>query len=168
MQQASLLYYSAKPQSGGILGSALVCPTSLYVKTIRFPTFCRSLPSVGAYSQYRAWSGCRRCSSICSDYLGCVYTYPDIRISGYPDVRDPDIFGAFTCRIETFSAFTRVQTSGCIIRGILAMCRRNTQMLFFWSSCMPSNSLLFLPFFLLICWLDDKVKVLFGMFSYRL
>ena len=27
---------------------------------------------------------------------GCVYTYPDIRISGYPDVRDPDIFGAFT------------------------------------------------------------------------
>ena len=29
------------------------------------------------------------------------YTYPDIRISGYPDVRDPDIFGAF-------SRFTRV------------------------------------------------------------
>ena len=46
MQQASLLYYSAKPQSGGILGCALVCPTSLYVRTIRFPTFCRSLPSV--------------------------------------------------------------------------------------------------------------------------
>ena len=37
MQQASLLYYSAKPQSGGILGCALVCPTSLYVRTIRFP-----------------------------------------------------------------------------------------------------------------------------------
>ena len=59
MQQASLLYYSAKPQSGGILRRALVCPTSLYVRTIRFPTFCRSLPSVGAYSQYPAWSGCR-------------------------------------------------------------------------------------------------------------
>ena len=28
--------------------------------------------------------------------LGCVYTYPDIRISGYLDVKDPDIFGAFT------------------------------------------------------------------------
>ena len=28
--------------------------------------------------------------------LGCVYTYPDIRISGYPDLRDPDIFGAST------------------------------------------------------------------------
>ena len=55
MQQASLLYYSAKPQSGGILGCALVCPTSLYVRTIRFPTFCRSLPSVGAYSQYPAY-----------------------------------------------------------------------------------------------------------------
>ena len=33
MQQASLLYYSAKPQSGGIWGCALVCPTSLYVRT---------------------------------------------------------------------------------------------------------------------------------------
>ena len=31
-------------------------------------------------------------------YTHCseVYTYPDIRISGYPDIRDPDIFGAFT------------------------------------------------------------------------
>ena len=27
---------------------------------------------------------------------GCVYTYPDIRISVYPVVRDPDIFRAFT------------------------------------------------------------------------
>ena len=64
MQQASLLYYSAKPQSGGILGCALVCPTSLYVRTIRFPTFCRSLPSVGAYSQNPAWSGCRRSADV--------------------------------------------------------------------------------------------------------
>ena len=63
-QQASLLYYSAKPQSGGILVCALVCPTSLYVRTIRFPTFCRSLPSVGAYSQYPAWSGCRRSADV--------------------------------------------------------------------------------------------------------
>ena len=64
MQQASLLYCSAKPQSGGILGCALVCPTSLYVRTFRFPTFCRSLPSVGAYSQYPAWSSCRRCADV--------------------------------------------------------------------------------------------------------
>ena len=64
MQQASLLYYSAKPQSGGILRCALVCPASLYVRTIRFPTFCRSLPSVGAYSQYPAWSGCRRSADV--------------------------------------------------------------------------------------------------------
>ena len=64
MQQASLLYYSAKPQSGGILRCALVCPTSLYVRTILFPTFCRSLPSVGAYSQYPAWSGCRRSADV--------------------------------------------------------------------------------------------------------
>ena len=64
MQQASLLYCSAKPQSGGILGCALVCPTSLYVRNIRFPTFCRSLPSVGPYSQYPAWSGCRRSADV--------------------------------------------------------------------------------------------------------
>ena len=64
MQQASLLYYSAKPQSGGILGCALVCRTSLYVRTIRFPTFCRSFPSVGAYSQYPAWSGCLRSADV--------------------------------------------------------------------------------------------------------
>ena len=51
-------------QPGGILGCALVCPTSLYVRTIRFPTFCRSLPSVGAYSQYPAWSGCRRSADV--------------------------------------------------------------------------------------------------------
>ena len=46
--------------------------------------------------------------------------------------RHPDIFGAFT-RIgsKRFSAFTRLQTSGCIIRGILAVCRTNTQMHFF-------------------------------------
>ena len=61
MQQASLLYYSAKLQSGGIWG---VCPTSLYVRTIRFPTFCRSLPSVGAYSQYPAWSHCCRSADV--------------------------------------------------------------------------------------------------------
>ena len=66
MQQASLLYYSAKPQSGGIWGCALVCPTALYVRTILFPTFCRSasVPSVGAYSQYPAWLGCHRSADV--------------------------------------------------------------------------------------------------------
>ena len=53
MQQPSLLYYLSKPQSGGILG---VCSASLYVRTIRFPTFCRSLPTVRSVSQYPAWS----------------------------------------------------------------------------------------------------------------
>ena len=53
MQQASLLCYSAKTPIWGHLG---VCPTSLYVRTIRFPTFCRSLPSVRSVSQYPAWS----------------------------------------------------------------------------------------------------------------
>ena len=46
MQQASFLYFSANPN----LGAFGVCPTSLYVRTIRFPAFCQRLPSVGAYS----------------------------------------------------------------------------------------------------------------------
>ena len=47
------------------------------------------------------------------------------------------------------------------------MCRRNNKC-FVWSGCMPSNSLPFSFLFVDVCWLDDKVKVLFGMFSYRL
>ena len=30
--------------------------------------------------------------------------------------------------LRTFSEFTRVQTFGCIVRGILPVCRKNTQM----------------------------------------
>ena len=77
-----------------------------------------------------------------------VPRYPDIWISGCQ--RSGYLRSVYTYRIETFSAFTRLQISGCIIRGILAMCRRNTPMLFFWSSCMPSNSLPFFPLFLLM------------------
>ena len=58
-----------------------------------------------------------------------VSRYPDIWISG--SQRSGYLRGVYTYRIETFSAFTRVQISGCNIRGILAMCRRNTQMPFF-------------------------------------
>ena len=57
-----------------------------------------------------------------------------IQISGYLDIWMSGIRTSsqrlHACRIETFSTFTRVQTSGCIIRSILAKCRRNTQMLF--------------------------------------
>ena len=44
----------------------------------------------------RVWPLLARFRRPFGSHLGCVYTYPDIRISGYPDVRDPDIFGAFT------------------------------------------------------------------------
>ena len=67
MQQASLLYYSAKPQSGGILGCALRHCTSeptFSLSKIRFPPFSRSLASVKTYSQYPAWSHCRRSADI--------------------------------------------------------------------------------------------------------
>ena len=70
-----------------------------------------------------------------------------------------------------FSAFTRLRISGCIIRGILAVCRRNTQKLFllvklhaFTLSSNINVSFLFID----VRWLNDKVKVLFGKFSYRL
>ena len=96
-----------------------------------------------------------------------VSRYPDIWISGCQ--RSGYLGSVYTCRIETFSAFTRLQISGCIIRGILAMCRRNTQMLFLLvklhAFTLSSNvSFLFID----VCWLNDKVKVLFGKFSYRL
>ena len=86
-----------------------------------------------------------------------VSRYPDIWISGCQ--RSGYLGSVYTCRIETFLAFTRLQLSRCFIRGILAMCRRNTQMLFFWSSCMLSNSLPFFLSFFDVCWLDDKVKI---------
>ena len=96
-----------------------------------------------------------------------VSRYPDIWISGCQ--RSGYLRGVYTCRIETFSAFTRVQTSGCIIRGILAKCRRNTQMFFFFGqvACLQTLFHFFLSF-VDLCWLDDKVKVLFGKSSYRL
>ena len=43
MQHALLLCYSGKTPIWGHFG---VCPMSLYVRTIRCPTFCRSLPIV--------------------------------------------------------------------------------------------------------------------------
>ena len=43
-----------------------------------------------------------------SPNLRLCYTYPDIRISGYPDVGDPDIFGAFKRVGSKFSAFKSV------------------------------------------------------------
>ena len=74
-----------------------------------------------------------------------------------------------TCRIETFSAFTRVQKSRCIIRSIFAMCRRNTQNAFCFIRVASLQTIFHFSFlFFDICWLDDKVRVLFGKFSYSL
>ena len=54
------LFFSKTP----IWGHFGVYPTSLYVRTIRFPTFCRSMSSVGVYSQYPAWLRCRRSADV--------------------------------------------------------------------------------------------------------
>ena len=77
-----------------------------------------------------------------------VSRYPDIWISGCQ--RSGFLRSVHTCRIEAFSAFTRLQISGCIIRGILALCRRNTQMLFFGQvACLQTLFHFFLSFLLM-------------------
>ena len=97
----------------------------------------------------------------------CVYTYPDIRMSeirissGRLHVSDRNVFGVYTCP-DIRMHYTRPMM-------ILAMCRRNTQMLFFLVKLhafklSSISSFLFVD----VCWLDDKVNVLFGKFSYRL
>ena len=59
MQHASLLFYLAKPQSGGILGCAQRHCTSEPFDSRRL---LRSLPSVRSVTQFPAWSRCR-CST---------------------------------------------------------------------------------------------------------
>ena len=71
-----------------------------------------------------------------ADFSSPVYCKPALRlllhVSRYPDIwiygcqRSGDLRSIYTCQIETLSAFTRVQTSRCIIRDILALCQRNT------------------------------------------
>ena len=51
------------------------------------------------------------------------------------------------------------------IPDILAMCRRNTPMLFFGQVACLQTLFHFSFLFVDVCWLDDKVKVLFGKFS---
>ena len=58
---ASLLDYSAKPQSGGILGCALRHCTSEPFDSRRFVEACLAY---GASSQYPAWSRCRRSADV--------------------------------------------------------------------------------------------------------
>ena len=57
MQYVSLLYFSAKPQSGEILGCALRHCTPEPFDSRRFAEACRAYR---AYSQYPAWSRYRR------------------------------------------------------------------------------------------------------------
>ena len=71
MEHASLLFYLAKPQCGGVLGCDLRHCTSEPFDFWRFVEACR------AYSQYSAWSRCcrsaDRCPAITSvDRLGSV------------------------------------------------------------------------------------------------
>ena len=97
-----------------------------------------------------------------------VSRYQDIWISGCQ--RSGYLRSVYTCRIETFLAFTRVQTSRMHFTAAYSLCVGETRnRLFFWSTCMPSNSLpFFSSLFVDVCWPGEKVKILFGKFSYRL
>ena len=100
---------------------------------------------------------------------GCVYTYPDIRISGYPDVKDPDFFGAFT-RVE-LKRFRRLHVSRYpdALYAAYSLCVGEIRKCFSLVKLHAFKlSSIFSFLFVDVCWLDDKVKILFGKFSYRL
>ena len=78
-----------------------------------------------------------------------VSSFPDIGISGCQ--RSRYLQSVYTYRIQTFSSFTRVQASRRILRGILAMCSRNTQMLFFFFFLMKLHAFQLSSIFLSFC-----------------
>ena len=82
--------------------------------------------------------------------LGCVYTYPDIRISGYPDVRDPDIFGAFT-RVRS-KRFRRLHVSRHLdaLYAAYSLCVGEKRKCFFFGQVACLQTLF--HFFLSFCW----------------
>ena len=100
-----------------------------------------------------------------------VSRYPDVWISGCQRSGYLRSVYMYTCRIETFnkfSAFPRVQTSGCI--AAYSRCVEEIRKCFFFRQVASLQTLF--HFFLSFCWcllaqLDIKVKVLFGKFSYR-
>ena len=89
-----------------------------------------------------------------------------IQISGYQ--RSGYHRSVYTCWIETYSAFTRVQASRCILRGILTVWRRNAQVLSFGQVACLQTLFHFFFLFVDLCWLGDMVYFLFGKFSYWL
>ena len=98
-----------------------------------------------------------------------MHPYPDIRISGYPDVRDPDIFGAFT-RVGS-KRFRRLHVSRHpdALYAAYSLSVGEIRKCFFLVKLHAFKlSFIFSFLFVDVCWLDDKVKVLFGKSSYRL
>ena len=76
-----------------------------------------------------------------------VSRYPDIWISGCQ--RSGYLRTVYTCRIETFSAFTRVQTSGCIIYAVYSLCVGEIRKCFLFVKLHAFKLSSIFPFFLL-------------------
>ena len=130
-------------------------------------SICRKWPAVPNFVQ--CCSKSLHCMQKRASVLGCVYTYPDIRISGYPDLRDPGIFGA-SIRIGS-KRFRRLHVSRYpnALYAAYSLCVGEIRKcLFFFVKLHVFKFSSIFPFFFDVCWLDDKVKVLFGMFSNRL
>ena len=94
----------------------------------------------------------------CRSDWGCVYTYPDIRISGYPDVRDPDIFGEST-RVGS-KRFRRLHVSRHpdAIYAAYSLCVGKIRKCFFFLVKVHAFKLssIFSFLFVYVYWLDDK------------
>ena len=104
--------------------------------------------------------------NLCSPFNNFVYKYPVFRISGYPDVRRPDIFKAFT-RIES-KHFRRLHVSRRpdAFYAAYSLCveeiRKCFPFFFDQVACVPT--LFHFPFFMLI-FLGSKKRSKFCLVS---
>ena len=124
-------------------------PTFLPVLLIRNRAECHLIKDVTMRKLLISPAKMTQLSLSLVQHLGCVYTCPDIRISGYPDLRGPYIFGRLDVSDRNvFGVYTRPDI-------LIHYTRHNRYVLekyanaFFLSRCMPSNSL---PFFLSFRW----------------
>ena len=98
MEPVSLLFYLAKPQSGGILGCDLRHCTSEPFDSRRFVEACRAY---FAYSQYPTWSRCRRSADVprAAANLASSQALPVLKVA----LDDECSSSIATCRVGSIS-----------------------------------------------------------------
>ena len=107
-------------------------------------------------------------------YMTLLYAHnPQFRlrlhVSRYPDVRDSDIFGAFTRVGSKRFRCLHVSRHPDALYAAYSLCVGEIRKCFFLVKLHAFKvSSIFSFLFVDVCWLDDKGKVLFGLFSYRL